>query len=145
MLAAGIIAVMAVAQLFTFENFPAVIASIWLPGGEVMARVIAAFIVIAEILALPFLLSMRLSPLFRVVSMVLGWIIVLKWLFFAIWENVMLATLTNTGMFGATVPLPVGWWSVFFSLALGILIVWASWGMWPKMKRSKKHIATRQD
>lgn len=145
MLAAGIIGAMAVAQLFTFENFPAVIASMWLPGGETMARVSAAFIVIAEVLALPFLLGMRLSPLFRTVSMVLGWIVVVKWLFFAIWENIMVTSVTNNGMFGATVPLPVGWWNVFFSLGLVILIVWVSWGMWPKMKKSGKGIVSRKN
>src|SRR5688500_3072985 len=74
-LAAGFVAVMAVTQLFTFENFPALITGLWLPGGEVAAKILAAVIVSLEVLALPFLLSMRLSQLFRMVSMVFGWLV----------------------------------------------------------------------
>jgi hypothetical protein len=141
-LAAGIIAVMTIGQLFTFENFPALIAKLWLPGGEVTAKVLASILVIIEVLALPFLLGMRLSPLFRVTSMVLGWCVVAIWMIIAFWENIMVTSITSYGVFGATIPLPVGWWNVFFSLALGILLVWASWGMWPL--KSKKHIVPRE-
>src|SRR5919202_305909 len=80
LLVSAILTVMVVAQLFTFEDFPAVIASLWLPGCDATARFLAAFLVVIEVLALPFLLSMRLSPLFRIVSMVLGWVVVILWL-----------------------------------------------------------------
>ncbi len=141
LLAATILAVMVLAQLFSFEDFPAVISSLWLPGGEFTAKVSTAVLVTAEVLALPFLLSLRLSPLFRIVSMVLGWAVVLLWTSLTVWENLVIGAISNSGLFGATIPLPVGWWSVLFSLALGVLIVWTSWGMWPmRKKKHKKHI-----
>ena len=142
-LAAGFVVTMAVAQLFTFENFPALITSLWLPGGEVMAKSLAAIIVTIEVLALPFLLSMTLSPLFRVVSMGLGWLTVLIWVILSLWENLMRGSISSSGIFGATIPLPVGWWSVLFSLALGILVAWASWGMWPFPLRAKKRVVQK--
>ncbi len=128
---------MIVAQLFTFENFPAVIGGLWLPGGDATAKVLASVVVVIEVFSLPFLLAMRLSPLFRVVSMVLGWVVAIVWILISLWENCMIASITNNGMFGATIPLPVGWWNVLFSLALGVLIIWASWGMWPERHKKK--------
>lgn len=131
--------VMVVTQLFTFEDFPAVIATLDLPGGTVTARVFAAVLVIAEVFALPFLLAMRLSPLFRIVSMICGWLVAVVWLKLSLWENVIASSDSQSGIFGATLPLPGGWWSVFFSLALFVLIVWTSWGMWPfKRKHPSK-------
>lgn len=138
LLAAGIITAMIIGQLFTFEDFPAVIAALWLPGGEVVARSLAAFLVVAELLALPFLLSMPSSPLFRIVSMVLGWIVAGLWLGLAVWENVMVMMISNSGIFGATIPLPVGWWTVLFSLTLSILLGWAAWGMWPRLYKPEE-------
>jgi hypothetical protein len=135
LLSAAVITVMVVAQLFSFEDFPAVIASLWLPGGEVMAHIFSAVLVVCEVFMLPFLLSLPLSQLFRVVSMVLGWTAALLWLFLALWENITTYTIPNSGILGATVPLPVGWWSVFYALALASLVAWVSWGMWPKYKR----------
>lgn len=140
LLTAAVLIGMILAQLFTFENFPAVIATLWLPGGEVTAKALAAIVVIAEVFALPFLLSMRLSPLFRFVSMGLGWAVGILWFVLALWENMMAGTISNTGILGATVPLPVGWWNVFFSLALGVLIGWTSWGMWPVLPKRKKSV-----
>ena len=142
-LATGFIVIMVVAQLFTFENFPALIANLWLPGGEPTAKIVAALVVIAEVLSLPFLLSMTLSPLFRVVSMTAGWLVGLMWVVLSLWENLMAGAISASGIFGATIPLPVGWWSVFFSVALGILVIWTSWGMWPLMSRSKKRVVRK--
>lgn len=142
-LATGFIVIMVVAQLFSFENFPALIANLWLPGGEPAARVAAALVVILEVLSLPFLLSMTLSPLFRLVSMGVGWLVGFTWIILSLWENLMAGTISASGIFGATIPLPVGWWSVFFSVALGVLIIWASWGMWPLPSRGKKHVVQK--
>lgn len=142
-LAVGVIAVMVLSQLFMFESFPALISSLWLPGGEVAAKLLAAVIVIFEVLALPFLLSMHLSRGFRIVSMVMGWSVVLIWLTLSTWENLMAGTISASGLFGATIPLPVGWWNVLFSLALGVLVAWASWGMWPIERKKKKRVVQK--
>ena len=129
--------VLAVAQLFKFESFPAVIAGFWLPGGEPTAKLVAALLVTGEVLALPFLLSIRLSPAMRVFSMALGWLTIAGWLFLALWANLTTNVVGSMGLFGATLSVPVGWWAVFFFAALGVLSVWASWGMWPLVGRSK--------
>ena len=134
----AIVVVMAVAQLFTFEKFPAVISDMWLPGGGVFSPLYAALIVSFEVLAVPFLLSMRLSPAMRVFSMAAGWITVVAWFVVALWENMTQDVISNSGLLGASVHLPVGWWSVLFSIALGVLVAWASWGMWPLTTKHHK-------
>lgn len=130
--------IFAVTQLFKFEEFPAVIAGFWLPGGETTAKLVAALLVTGEVLALPFLLSMRLSPAMRVFSMALGWLVIVGWLFLALWANMTTNVIGSIGIFGATLAVPVGWWAVFFFGALGVLLAWASWGMWPTLPRRKK-------
>lgn len=128
---AAILTLMVVAQLFTFEDFADVLAGTWLPLSMASAQTIVAFVVTLEVLALPFLLHMRLSPLMRVLSMVSGWIVLVVWFGLSIWENILPSTISNAGFLGATATIPVGWWSVFFSLGLIILGAWVSWGMWP--------------
>lgn len=130
--------ILAVTQLFKFEDFPGVIAGFWLPGGETTAKLLAALLVTGEVLALPFLLSMRLSPAMRFFSMVLGWLVIGTWLFLALWANLTTNVIGSMGIFGATLALPVGWWAVFFFAALAVLAGWAAWGMWPKFPAYKK-------
>lgn len=134
---AGIFVIMAVSQLFTFEDFPEVIKAMWLPGGEDVASVRAALIVALEVGAVPFLLMMRLSPAMRFLSMIAGWMAILAWFAASIWQNCSSGVIANSGLLGATVKLPVGWWNILLCLALGVLAAWAAWGMWPLKKRSK--------
>ncbi len=135
---AAVFVVLAVTQLFKFEDFPAVIAGFWLPGGEASAKLLAALFVTGEVLALPFLLSMRLSPAMRVCSMVVGWLVIAGWLFLGLWANLTTNVVGSMGFFGATLAPPVGWWAVFFFAALGVLAAWAAWGMWPIASHHKK-------
>jgi hypothetical protein len=136
LLLTGVLVVMVTAQLFSFEHFPAVIEDMWLPGvSDNIARVLAAVIVSMEVLSLPFLLRLQLSPAMRVLSMVLGWFVVAGWTFMLVWQNVTINGLTNNGLLGDTAALPVGWWSVCLMLGLAIAAGWASWGMWP-LRRS---------
>lgn len=128
---------MAVAQLFTFEDFPGVIAQMDLPGGEAFASIYAAFIVTVEIAALPFLLSMRLSPAARIVSMIAGWVAIAGWLFLSLWVNAVQPSTVDSGLLGATVSITAGWWEVFFSLALTVLAAWVAWGIWPLERKRK--------
>jgi hypothetical protein len=126
---AGFFVIMVVGQLFTFEDFPGVMMAMGLPAGETLAALYAGIVVTLEVLALPFLLGLRLSVAMRVVSMVVGWLVVGVWLGISLLVNLNSAG-GDSGLLGATVPLPAGWWSVWFCLALGILAVWAAWGMW---------------
>lgn len=135
---ATVLTVMVVAQLFTFEKFPSVIEEMWLPGGDAVASVRAALIVVFEVGAIPFLLFMRLSPAMRVASMVSGWLAIAAWFGVSIWQNVAGNVIANSGLLGATVKLPVGWWNVLFCVALGTLAAWTAWGMWPLSKKREK-------
>lgn len=136
LLLAGFFVVLVVGQLFTFEDFPAVLAAFNLPGGESWTVIYAASIATLEVLALPFLLGLRLSKAMRVVSMVCGWLAIAFWFVISIYGSV--GSVANSGLLGATITLPAGWWSVCFCVALGILAVWVAWGMWPLAHSEKK-------
>lgn len=126
-----LLVVMAVGQLYGFEKFIPLIEGFGLPGGETGATLVAAFIVISEVFALPFLLRMRLSPLMRIISMVLGWMAAAIWTYLAVWVLASGNGVENVGIFGTSIELPMGLWTVFYGLALGVLAAWAAWGLWP--------------
>ena len=132
----GIFLVMALSQLFTFEKFPSVIEQMWV-GGESQAKLIAAILVTTEVLALPFLLRLRLSIAMRFLSMVMGWLAIVLWLWLALWQNIQAAPIANSGLLGATLKLPVGLWDIFFFIGLAVLAAWTAWGMWPLQKSTK--------
>jgi hypothetical protein len=125
---AGLIIVMVVAQLFTFEKFPDVVVAMALPYGDAFAQFRAASIVTLEVAALPFLLSMRLSRLARIISMIAGWMVIAAWTFVALWTY---GFDVNSGFLGATIPLGSNWWVVMFCLGVAALAGWVAWGMWP--------------
>lgn len=135
---AAILIIMAVAQLFTFEKFAGVFAAMWLPGSDTAAPIYAAVITVLEVMALPFLLLMSISPLMRVASMVSGWLVVAFWFSVMLWQNLTINVIGNNGLLGATVHLPVGWWSVLACIALGALAGWVSWGSWPLRENTSK-------
>lgn len=124
-------------QLYSFDEFLALLQSYMLPGGDLTANLLGAVLVIAEVMALPFLLGMSLSPLMRVVSMVFSWIVPIAWLKMALWLIMTVNAVNNIGYMGTVVKLAPGWWAVFFSLSICSLAAWASWGMWPLSKLNK--------
>lgn len=129
---AAIMVMLAVAQLFTFEDFPEVVHAMALPGvNRAEATVLAALTVVAEVFAVPFLLRMMLSPAMRIVSMALGWLVGLWWLAVATLQTLQPQPSDNIGLLGATVELPAEVWSLLLVMSIGVLIVWASWGLWP--------------
>jgi hypothetical protein len=137
LLLASIFMVMVVAQLFTFEDYSDVVADITgIPIAP--ATIVSAMIVVFEVAALPFLFSMRLSALGRIVSMLSGWLTAIGWFLIALYANVTIGSVSNSGMLGATVPLPSGWWMTFFFTGVIVLAVWSSWGMWPLTRSLKK-------
>jgi len=138
LLYAGILVVFAVLQLFSFEEFQLLIESFWLPGGKPFAYFLSGFIVVAEVFALPFLLNMRVSTLMRYVSMVMGWLVSAMWLTISLWLQLTTNVIDNIGFLGTHVSLTPGWWTVLFSIALAMLAAWASWGMWPRGRSTKK-------
>jgi len=140
---AAILIVMIVAQLFTFEEFVPLVVSFDFPGGDALAHFDAAFIIVAELLALPFLLRMSVSPAFRWVSMIAGWFVAATWLKFTVWLVVSGSIIHNVGFLGTAVEMTPGWWAIFASIILGILTSWASWGMWPRQNHAKRVMKRR--
>lgn len=135
---AAVFVILAVAQLYSFEDFPQVIASLWLPGGHPFATLLAALIVTGEVLAVPFLLSMRLSPAMRVVSMLAGWFVMATWIKLSVFESMTTNAVSNSGVLGATIPVTPGWWLVGVFIVLASITGWVSWGQWPLKTRTKK-------
>ena len=137
LLFAVLLIIMAVGQLYEFEKFIPLIEGFGVVGGHQGAILIAGLIVVAEVLALPFLLRMQVSPLMRVVSMSLGWLAVALWIVITIWLSFTVNAVTNVGLFGTKVDIPAGWWAVCYVAALGILAVWSAWGLWPFAKAAR--------
>lgn len=77
---AGLITAMVVLQLFAFESMAGALA-VLLPEGLVRsAPVIAAFIVILEVFALPYFLPVAVSWLAWRCALVMSWLVPLVWL-----------------------------------------------------------------
>ncbi len=134
---AALLVLMAVTQLFTFEEFLLHIQSLELPIGQAATFALAPLIVISEVFAIPFLLRMSLSPAFRYVSMFFGWLAAGLWLYISVWLASINSQADTVGFLGTLANTPPGWWAVFISLALAILAAWSAWGLWPG-KRTKK-------
>jgi hypothetical protein len=135
---ACILSIIVLCQLFTFDKFLVLLEGFALPGGAAVGHFVAGLIVVSEVFALPFLLGLKLSPLMRVVSMVFGWLVPVLWFKLALWLIFVVHTVHNYGLLGTVTSLVPGWWSVYVSLALLILAVWASWGLWPGKHASAK-------
>ncbi len=132
---AGLLVIFAVAQLFTFEEFVPLINQYGLVGGEVFSRLVASVLVSAEVLALPFLLGLRVSSLMRWFSLGLAIAVPIIWLGLALVANITRVSLVNVGYLGTKVHLVSGAWTIFFSLALLILAVWSAWALWPGKRK----------
>lgn len=123
-----ILIIMALSQLFSFDDFLTHFGNFGFPW---FSQVVPVVIVVLEVFAVPFLLRIQLSPLMRVVSMVSGWLVAIGWLKISLWLVLTNNNVSNIGMLGTKVSLIPGWWAVFVSLALLLMSIWASWGMWP--------------
>jgi len=136
---AAILILFVLTQLFTFDKFLILLESFWIPGGKFVAYMLGSLLVISEVLALPFLLGLKLSSLMRIICMGLGWFVSIVWLGLSLWLVLTVNAVSNIGFFGTIVNLVPGWWAVFISVALGLLAAWASWGLWP-IANKKHHI-----
>ncbi len=113
----------AIAQLFTYEKFAGVLSGYGLPGGQITVTALAVLLPLAACAALPFLLSMRLNNVLRRVSCMAVVLAPALWVILAVWVNFAVnASKLNTGIFGATLDIPVGLWFVAFTL----LWLWAA-------------------
>lgn len=128
---AGILLVLALAQLFTFDTFTQHFETLDFPGGRSIAHLLAAVIIVCEVFALPFLLRMALSPAFRVFSIACGWLVSVLWLFVSLWTLLQAPEASTIGFLGTLIEVTPGWWAVLLSIVFGIMAVWATWGMGP--------------
>lgn len=128
---AVVIVIMAVAQLYTFDTFIELIQRFNLPLPESLSYAVAPLLIVCEVFALPFLLRMTISPAFRALSMVCGWLVALKWFFISLWVVATVQPVETIGFLGTVGEVAPGWWAVLMSAALGVLAAWVAWGMWP--------------
>lgn len=111
------------AQLFTFEKFTDVTYGFGLPGGMVTAGILAVLIPLVELMALPFLISMKLDRRLRAVARACVVAVPVLWLILLLWQLVAdSAAKVNSGLFGATLTTSVGSWLVVFAA----LMLWAA-------------------
>lgn len=134
---ASILVVFAVSQLFLFEDLRMHFQMLW-EGYYGLALAVSMIIVIAEVAALPFLLGMQLGKGLRWASMAAGLLVPLLWLLIVGCILTNQTQMSDIGFLAGLVTLEPGLWAVFFCLALGILSIWASWGMWPGRDIAKK-------
>jgi hypothetical protein len=126
-----ILTVLVVAQLFTFDEFIRLVESFWLPGGKPVADLLAGVIVASEVFALPFILRINLSPLMRIFSMVLSWIVPILWFKLSAWLILTVNAVSNIGYFGTVFDCSPGLDTLLFSVFLMTLSGYVSWGLWP--------------
>ena len=132
---AAIYTLMAVAQLFTFDEFTTLADAFQvmaLPG-----MLVAALFIVLEVLSLPYLLRMAISPLFRLMSGCFVGLTSVAWLCVSLWIVVARPTVESIGYLGGVGQLAPGWWSVCVSFALTVLSVWVLWGTWPRYESEK--------
>lgn len=130
---------MLLAQLLTFDKFVVILEAYFLPGGDVMARVVAALLVMGELFALPFWLRMNLSPLASAASLVSGVVFMTLWLLITLWALVISLTVDTSGRFGALVTMPFGWWVPLENLFFVGAIVLAAYVLnAPKVLRGRR-------
>ncbi len=123
---AAIIVIMLIAQLFTFEDFIKLFESFDFRGGSTLAYFVAASLVSAELLALPFLLRMSLSPAFRILSAGCGWIVALYWVAISVWVITMVPEATSVGLLGTVVDTGSGVFALLFSIIFVAMAAWTS-------------------
>lgn len=105
-----------VTQLFKFEDFPEVLATLGLPGGEMMATLLAVVIVFIELMALPYLLSIKTR--WQLLQMSRFAVLISAFLLFCLQCWAIGSNAPKAGIFGATLPLDAGVIAMIFSVGL---------------------------
>jgi hypothetical protein len=126
---AGLIIVMAVSQLMTFDKFVPIVQNYELPGGSPSGRIGAALLSVGEVVCLPFLLRMKVSRLFRLVSALSLLAVGGGWLALGMWAAMTRPPLIGLGLFGSLIkqgsPALLSIYGLGL-LALSTVIIWRS-------------------
>ena len=122
-LALGIVVTfLIITQLFTFEKFADITSGWHVAGGGVVAALLAGLLPLLELGGLPFLLSMDMSRGSRRISPACLLAVSAAWFGVALW-CFLAVPMSESGLFGATLPLLNGWWTVAFTGLLGVAVV----------------------
>lgn len=118
---AAVVLGMALLHLVRIDNLIPVIEQTL---GEIGAPWFVAVVVIVEVFSLPYLLQMKLSPLFRIMSGLFVVLAPLMWTCLAIWAY---GNDHSTGQLSSYVSLVSSWWLVALNLAWLGVGYWALW------------------
>lgn len=111
---ASIYLLLIVTQLFSYEDFFAVMKGYGLPGGAATTVLPTGLLPLLEVVALPYLLSMRLSRRAWEISRAGMIAAPLLWLCVYVISLASGQQALPAGIFGATLPLPLTWWMAAF-------------------------------
>ena len=106
-----------ITQLFTYEDFPAVIRTWSMPGGEPMVVFLAVILPLAELVSLPYLISMNISQRVLLISRYATLSVGTLWVIISLWLTIRTAV-AESGLFGATISLPAGLWMLGYAVFL---------------------------
>lgn len=95
------IIVMLVSQLITIEKFIPIIERYNMFTHSADVQLFVCTLLVCGVFGLPFLLRMKLSPLFRIFSAVLLNIYALMWLYLSFWQAVYTPSTAGIGYFGS--------------------------------------------
>jgi hypothetical protein len=98
-LSALVILILLLLQLFGFEELPEIVRYFWNMSSNEAGLVVAALLTTGELLALPALLGMMLSPLMRWLSAASGGLVVLYWTIASLYA-ISLGQVKDSGIFG---------------------------------------------
>ncbi len=112
--AAIMLVVMSLAQLYSFEDQPTILGALLPFNDQPLAAVVATLVVLAQILALPYLLGMYISRFMRVLCIAACGFVCSLWLLLAFTN----AHAENSGLFSTTLDVGGGILAALWSLVL---------------------------
>lgn len=124
---AGFFTLIAVLQLFWFEDLPGEL-SVLLPSNWAQASiVVAALLVIGEVLAAAYFLPIALSSLARWCVRVIAWVVPLAWIALMV-PALIGGQAANVAYLGAKLDIPLGWGHVVIMALVFVSVVMVTTG-----------------
>lgn len=117
-IAAGMLVLMVVLQLFSYESTVEMLASLIPDTFAFSAPAITAIIVTLEVFSLPYLLPVAVSRLAWQCALVMSWLVPLLWITLMLMALSPVETTGLVPIFGATLAMDLGTGSVCIMLAL---------------------------
>lgn len=133
---AAVLVVLAVAQLFSFEEFTKILPPLLISLGGVTAAAAAPVIVALEVGSIPFLLRMSLSTAFRWLCLLCSWLVPFFWLALSLGNLMGGGNDLSVGLLGDIIAVK-GWVALAASLILALLSALATYSLWPISRSSK--------